>query len=387
MKRTIKAILGAAAVIGGCAVLSACAGTTIDLNEYVITDFSGYNTAGTANARIDFESLCKDYELLDEEGDQMTLLASMGLLAEEVNGKLDKNEELSNGDTVTFEWNDVDTEALKKQFSVNFKFSSIEVPVEGLEEPKPFDPFEYLTVTFEGFSPNGKVNLNRSSDIPFSMAFTASKTEGLKNGETITVTAGGELSELKKACIRQGLLISENEKTYTVEGLSAYVTELRQIPDDVMQKIIRQSEDIIKADCAGWTDNTLDSTENIGCYFFKAKEGFSNNPYNSMFCVFRNVANMSGYTLENQNEITSGKDEYYTYVYFSDFILLPDGTCTVDLSKGTLCDNRCNSTYGYNSYFTWYFYTFNGYNDLDSLFNNVVTPNIATYDYVSTINQ
>ena len=65
-------------------------------------------------------------------------------------------------------------------------------------------------------------------------------------------------------------------------------------------------------------------------------------------------------------------------------MLLEDGTCTTDLSSGELCSNTIESDYGYWDFIAT-FYTFHGYKDLDSLFNDCVTQKIGEYNYENTV--
>lgn len=70
---------------------------------------------------------------------------------------------------------------------------------------------------------------------------------------------------------------------------------------------------------------------------------------------------------------------------YTDPILMPDGTCSVDLSRGNLAYNTFTKSYpggwfGYN-------YTIQGYEELDTLKNKLVTTQIDRYNYEDNISQ
>ena len=80
----------------------------------------------------------------------------------------------------------------------------------------------------------------------------------------------------------------------------------------------------------------------------------------------------------------TGEEVYYTFYRYSDIVIMPDGTCSVDLSSGKITDNRIESDYGYWNWFA-VFYTFDGYKDLDSMFNDCITKKVDKYDYETTV--
>ena len=71
-------------------------------------------------------------------------------------------------------------------------------------------------------------------------------------------------------------------------------------------------------------------------------------------------------------------------------MLLPDGTCSVNLSGVQMPSTysaSVKSAYGKYSWGEVNFYTYTGYADLDSMFNECVTKNIADYTYENTVKQ
>ncbi len=386
MNFKLKQLLASLSIVAGCLLHSGCSSATVNLNDYLIVDYSGYNTVGTASFELDMEQLVIDYaEAFADDSGEFTM-GNLYMLAQEVNGELSESENLSNGDIITFEWEDINTERLKEQYGINFTFENAEYTVEGLDDAKELNLFEYVTVTYEGIAPYGTVKaIMNADDLPSNCYFTADKSRNLKNGDGITLSVV-DYDNLKERYINEGYILSQSEKTYVVEGLTSYALDFASIPADFMDKMLKQADDVIKSSSSGWAkNNSLKSNELIGFYFLTGKDGINVSPYNQLYCVYKMTAEMKGYTLDNQDEVSTGIEEFYTYVRFSDIKILPDGTYSVDMSRAVLCNNICKSSYGYTSYFTWKYYTFYGYNDIDSMFNSCVTQNIGKYDYVSTV--
>lgn len=391
MEKQIKLAFVGTTVLCLCAALSGCGANTINLNDYVDIEFEGYDTVGNALCTIDFEQIIDDNEEafgLDEDSDETDYYKIYTALTKEISGKLDENSSLTNGDVINFEWDDIDTEKLEEKLSVKFKFSDRELTVEGLDEPEEFNPFDFITVNFNGISPNGTISIETNSDIPVhGLRFEASEYETLKNDDKIiiTVNSGDNLTE---SCLRYGMIPTTDEQVYTVEGLPFYADKIAQIPEETKAQMLKQAEDSIRASCSGWADgNSLKRLEHVGDYFLTVKDGFNAKPVNEIFCVYKVTAYIVG-CLESEPEDArsdGGEETYYTYFRYSDIMLLPDGTCSLDLSRGSEANNKVNTNHGYWSWGRFKPYTLYGYKELDSMFNSCVTSKIDKYSYENTV--
>ncbi len=150
---------------------------------------------------------------------------------------------LSNGDTVTLEI-EYDEESAKEA-GIKFTGLKIETQVENLPTAKMFDPFETLTVSFHGVSPNGyiSVDLGYSDDLPYldSSYYVFDKRDGLSNGDTITVTL--EISD--EELMREGFHATKRSQSYTVEGLDEYVVSFESLSDDFVKILKSEAEDTV----------------------------------------------------------------------------------------------------------------------------------------------
>lgn len=384
----IKAVTFSVGLMSCAVVFTGCGEKKVNLNDYLEVSYSGYDTVGTASSRFDIDKMIKDNpEAFGIKGDptDTELLAVEIDLDGVIDGSFSKSSELSNGDSISYVWDISMTDKLSEKYKVEFVYEDKEFEVKSLDEVEEFDPFENLSITFSGISPNGSATVKGSINEVPSMYFQADKTSGLKNGDVVKVSLDCYDDDIEKYCLQYGKVPTALEKEFTVEGLSAYVSAIDEIPEDMQEKMKNQAIDSFTANAAKWADgNTLDSAEFIGYYFLTPKEGFYTSHNNELYCVYKITANLTGFTEDNTEEEQTGQETYYTYYHYSDIMLLDDGTCSVDLSNGSMTSNTFNSKFGsMNFWFSnYYFY---GYNDLDSMFNECVTKKIADCNYESTV--
>lgn len=361
--------------------MTGCGSKTFDVTSTAEISFKGYNGYGTCTLENEYEWINSVLDWYGDSINEMQQAKSEIELMDTVSYEIDKPENLSNGDTVTI---NVKIGSAADDYAFKLTGESITATVEGLKEVEEFDPFENISVVYEGFAPEGTAKIKAESE-DNAIFYEVNKSTGLSNGDKITVTASSKYNMNQYAQLF-GKVFSSAEKEFTVEGLASYASSIDEIPEDAKNKMLSQASDSIKADCASWKEgNSLKSSEFIGYYFLKNKEGFEEEPYNELYCVYKNTANMKGLLRngDGKTEVT-GEEVYYTFYRYSDIVIMPDGTCSVDLSSGKITDNRIESDYGYWNWFA-VFYTFDGYKDLDSMFNDCITKKSDKYDYETTV--
>lgn len=388
--RMIKAVVLSAGLVSCMAVFTGCGAKKVNLNDYLDVSYSGYDTVGVATAEFDYEKMIKDNpEAFGIKGEpsEMELLSIEVALDDVIDGSLSQSTKLSNGDSISYVWDVSMTDSLKEKFNVEFVCENVKVDIKNLDAVEPFDPFENVTVTYGGIAPDGSATVKGSIDDMSGLYFEADKTSGLKNGDTIKVSVKSHSGDVESYCTEYGKIPSELEREFTVEGLSSYVSAIDEISDDMQEKMKNQAMDSITAYTAGWAEgNSLESAEFVGYYFLTPKEGFYSSSNNELYCVYKITANLTGYTEENTEEEQTGQETYYTFYHYSDIMMLEDGTCSVDLSSGYMSNNTVTSKYGNKGFFGGIdAYTYKGYNDLDSMFNECVTKKIADCNYESTV--
>ena len=151
--------------------LTGCGKRKVVLDKYIEFSSEGYDTKGTATVSFDYRKFedeyrkkikfkkkderrkfVKDYSLKSSISDAKLLLSTCVKL------ELDKDSNLSNGDTVSVKF-DCDDELAEEYFGVEFSYSDVEYTVDKLKKVDKFNPFDYIKVTFSGTSPDGRVSI------------------------------------------------------------------------------------------------------------------------------------------------------------------------------------------------------------------------------------
>lgn len=384
-KNLVKAAVVALALSMGTVSMTGCGRTEIDADKYLTVTIDGIDTKGTAEADIDLDKLITDNLEAFELSDSSNLLAFAeveGKVDKYLKGELDKKSDISNGDTVTFKWDKKNAEKLEDKYKIKLKLDDKKINVTDLKVAEEFDPFEHLTVSYEGIAPNAKAVLS-AKELPVSgMSFTCDTKEHLSNGDTITVKFGE--ADCEQKCFDQGYKPTATEKTYTVEGVSSYVQKLEDIPEDAMKKMDEHAQDAFKAHAASkWSaSEKFKEMELIGNYMLTPKDpSITTSDSNHLYFIYKISAE------NGEDEASKQAFTYYYYSGYKNIVLLDDGTCSFDLN--TMEQPKGSAFLGTPSgeAFTVGNYYYQGYKDLDSMFNKLVTANIDKYKYESTVKE
>ncbi len=377
---TLKKIAFAAAAAALAALISGCGRAKVDFNDYLTLECDGYDTVGYADYNFDYERMVNENLQafgLSENAGEMEEMGVYLLIEDYVSGKLDKTDELSNGDTVTYEW-DVNDERLEEVFPIKVTHDNKTLEISGLKEAETFDPFQNLKVTFTGIAPKGEVSISGESGEVSGLNYTADKNTGLSNGDKITVSVDTSSGDINDYCMKYGLIPSVTEKEYTVEGLSSYAATFEDIPEDIRNKMDTNAQDTLKAYVAGkWADpKTFKGMKLIGNYFIYPKDSSLNVSVNNyVYFVYK----VTALNKDDDNKEFS----YYYYSYYTDVMPLDDGTCSYDLSS--MSTPTSSDWFSSGDSFSTGNYRYYGYQDLDSLFSKQVTAKIDKYRYESTV--
>lgn len=310
--------------------------TTIDMKDYLQVSYDGMNTVGTADVDVDWMSL--DEKALANSGN---FLGDSILLEAAMNVEATPTEGLSNGDTVTVSVSC--DESTAERLKLKFVNTSIDYTVSGLPDGVETDVFADLSVTFDGIAPGGTVSLknNSTDDFVKGVSFSADPSNGLSNGDTVTVTAHYN----EQSAVDQLRVVPETTKTYTVSGLDAYVSSYDQLDQDTIDQLTQQSKDTIDTDLLAnsfyymdvayggykdvegnsivFTDVSLQTT-----YFAAAKPDAYTSYNNELVQVFKITA--------TDNQSPDGVTFYYA-VGYHDFVLKGDGSISVKMTDTIDC--------------------------------------------------
>lgn len=370
--RAQKKLIIAIGLLSG-ALLTGCGEKEINLEDYLSVTYSGPN--GYATANVDFDYLSFGDAIAENSKNETMSLIEIGIAADNVTIDNDASENLSNNDTftVTFNWD----ASKAKELGLKYIGKEKTYTVEGLEDVTEIDPFQDVTIEYSGTAPAGKADVKNNSSDSFlsTLRYSASKTSELSNGDKIVVKI--DTSDVEQKALENNYVLTQTEKEYVVEGLPYYVSVLSDIPDEMMEKMKKQTEDVIDAGAAEWNkeNEILNGKEFLGNYLLIKKDSKLYGDNNYCYCIYKINATCEGEEFS-----------YYYYVGFKDIIILEDGQCSVDLTNNI--KPYGNAFWGHVSgeaFLMGSNHYYIGYQDLDSMFNNCVTKNIDDYTYESTV--
>ena len=313
----------------------------INLNKYITITADGYENVGNAYFEFDLNKFEEDYAgkiKMPEnyhgsgygfwEYDEKQSIEAMLLDDCVKDVYFDKNTNLKNGDEITLSM-DINNTIATEYYNVELEFTDMKYTVEGLKEPSEFNPFDYISVSFDGTSPNGKVTIEPNYDIPEMQylfivldgkdSFTES---GLKNGDSVTVSVSHMMDESWFAQ-QYGEILSQTDKSYTVEGLPEYLDDVSLIPQDLYNQMNQQLLDYFNSYCAtNWEDHESASLELLGTYLLNAKPGKNLDYNNRLYFVYK-----VEYSNKDISDFT-----YYWYGEFMNITIDSDGKVDVDLN-------------------------------------------------------
>ncbi len=205
-------------------LLSACGATEqYSVKDFANVEISGYSDHGRVTVEVDDSAIALIYA--DGTKDKTTAERFGESFVFEYDGKDDDNYYFCNGDILTV-YVTYD-ESLAEALDIHIEDSSFEITVNGLEDKSEVSPFDGLSVTFNGVSPYGTVQIDKSNCLQYvkdNVTFTCNSYD-LSNGDKIVVTAEFD-SEIAE---RNGYIFTENTKRYTVVGLSKYASSLSSV--------------------------------------------------------------------------------------------------------------------------------------------------------------
>ena len=382
---------------------------TIDVSKYMTLSADGYNTVGKLNISFDTEKLEKDYgkqittrfkkqmkNLKDDTYGLSSLTASLydgyetDLFAETcATGSADKTKNLSNGDVVTYTWDDNSDEA-EEAFGVKVKYSDITYTVSGLASVNTFDAFDGVDVEFSGISPDGRATVNSlpTAAEAQGLYYTLDENSGLSNGATVTLTVHSNRDDFSDCIDKYGAMPQATEKTFTVEGLNEYVTSADTLSDSVLVSLQNQAEDVFKSYAAQRFSNgqTFKGMTYLGNYILTPKNKDSWGDKDRIVLAYQ-VTVHHDYTSE-LNTTYDADDSFFWYITFNNVSKDADGNIASGLNDYDTPTTFVKIDSGVQKYSfsssteTWEYY---GYASLDSLYNAAVNQYVENYNHQDNV--
>ena len=405
----VLAPIAAAAVIAAGGWAFANRTPTIDVSKYMTLSADGYNTVGKLNISFDTEKLEKDYgkqiatrfkkqmkNLKDDTYGLSSLTASLydgyetDLFAETcATGSADKTKNLSNGDVVTYTWDDNSDEA-EEAFGVKVKYTDITYTVSGLASVNTFDAFDGVDVEFSGISPDGRATVNSLPTAAEAQGLynTLDENSGLPNGDTVTLTVHSNRDDFSDCIDKYGAMPQATEKTFTVEGLNEYVTSADTLSDSVLVSLQNQAEDVFKSYAAQRFSNgqTFKGMTYLGNYILTPKNKDSWGDKDRIVLAYQ-VTVHHDYTSE-LNTTYDADDSFFWYITFNNVSKDADGNIASGLNDYDTPTTFVKIDSGVQKYSfsssteTWEYY---GYASLDSLYNAAVNQYVENYNHQDNV--
>ena len=382
---------------------------TIDVSKYMTLSADGYNTVGKLNIDFDTDKLEQDYgkqittrfkkqmkNLKDDTFGLSSLTASLydgyeaDLFAETcATGSADKTKNLSNGDVVTYTWDDNSDEA-EEAFGVKVKYTDITYTVSGLASVNTFDAFDGVDVEFSGISPDGRATVNSlpTAAEAQGLYYTLDENSGLSNGDTVTLTVHSNRDDFSDCIDKYGAMPQATEKTFTVEGLNEYVTSADTLSDSVLVSLQNQAEDVFKSYAAQRFSNgqTFKGMTYLGNYILTPKNKDSWGDKNRITLAYQ-VTVHHDYTSE-LNTTYDADDSFFWYITFNNVSKdandnIASGLNDYDTPTTFVKIDSGVQKYSFSSSTkTWEYY---GYTSLDSLYNAAVNQYVENYNHQDNV--
>ncbi len=382
---------------------------TIDVSKYMTLSADGYNTVGKLNIDFDTDKLEQDYgkqittrfkkqmkNLKDDTFGLSSLTASLydgyeaDLFAETcATGSADKTKNLSNGDVVTYTWDDNSDEA-EEAFGVKVKYTDITYTVSGLASVNTFDAFDGVDVEFSGISPDGRATVNSlpTAAEAQGLYYTLDENSGLSNGDTVTLTVHSNRDDFSDCIDKYGAMPQATEKTFTVEGLNEYVTSADTLSDSVLVSLQNQAEDVFKSYAAQRFSNgqTFKGMTYLGNYILTPKDKDSWGDKDRIVLAYQ-VTVHHDYTSE-LNTTYDADDSFFWYITFNNVSKDADGNIASGLNDYDTPTTFVKIDSGVQKYSfsssteTWEYY---GYASLDNLYNAAVNQYVENYNHQDNV--
>lgn len=245
--RKVRILLSTAVML---LVLSLCGCgkkvVTYTTEDYISVSVSGVNGEGRLSVQTGSDEFFQkvNNDVFEGKASEIDLASMTVNIAAYAEYNVSSSENLSNGDTVTITMS-ADNESLR-ELGLEFALDEYVYTVSGLAEPQELDVWTGLDVTFTGISPDGSAEAVYNGSDPFvkeNVRYIIDSAWGLSNGDTVKVTASCSQSVLDE----NNYVLSETEKTFTVEGLSFYPADLNGYDlsdiDDTLMELARKKAD------------------------------------------------------------------------------------------------------------------------------------------------
>lgn len=346
---------------------------TVNAADYISVDFSGYDTIGEASVYMDYDGFCG--AVIDAMGIPEELLsyehyAKAENLYSGIQMRVEPDEGLSNGDSVLVRINF--DKALAKEAGVILDFDVYEEEVQGLNELKRYDIFDYLELQYSGVSGYASLQYENSAEIAGlnNVNFNVDRLNYLRIGDEITFNVDDY--SVDYLLNNYGIILETTEKTYKVgeADIAKYIDDVDDISRELINDMRANADEIIKSRFSYYWDGELSDVEYQGMYLLTPSE---TNPYigNYAFIIYKGTVNFNSnnyWSWYDYEEEEREPVEVYLPVEIDNLIQDIDGTQRFD--GGGLLWNYSDDDSGVP-----------GYIREEELFNQIINANKENFEW------
>lgn len=316
---------------------------TISVKDYLKTEFYGYDGAGYLEIGVDTEKLLADMTEKYPEGRNGYTPEDIAYYVEDYirysfSLSSDYSEGLSNGDVVQIyaDYDGYEENPYISYVGIIPEGGEISVTVENLEIPQEVDIMDAIIVNFSGIAPNVYVDAEINYDNPLNDFIDYDSFYNIPdrivghNGTTLDIT----LEYYAEDALRNGYLITNNQRTYEVSGLETYDYTLADVNDERLRDLIEATTNEYYYIAMDETNNLINNTSGSGIIKWdqttvtltKVLKYYADSAYsynNRTFFVYEVT-----FPVLYQNGSTTNHTVYALY-YFNDAVEGVDGTLTI----------------------------------------------------------
>lgn len=367
-KKLVAAIIAVVVVIiAGLVAKNTVFAPKIDLEECLLVDVTGFDGAGRLEIDIDYDTLMWEISDMNDNisDDKINELVSS------ISFEPSEDENLSNGQEITIKLKY--NSKLAARSKIKIASDEWTYTVEGLEEVKEVDPFEYVDVTFNGTAPTVEATYS-AKQVPDlgTLDYEFDIKEGLSNGDVVTLSCVSNEENI----VGKGYKLTSTTKTYTVENMAEYVTDPATISGDYLTNLQDIAIEMVNEDVEGLDEFEFATSTPVyeGLVVSSPKTFSTYGEKNQVFLIYS--ATVAG-GKEDFEEMT-----FYFPIKFNDVEIMADGTMSY---------SRCDKAY----YLSNILYdnnnrVFPGYDDATLMYSEKISNsnnNIVMSDGLSEILQ
>lgn len=233
-RRKLIAIIGTAVCMCAVIIAGMLARKYVDVEQYVVYEYSGANGYASVSCSIDKEKLYND---LSYNETSLELLSVYQQFVDSIK-VMTAQTDLANGDvlyiSVDYDKDVADAAAL------NVGNTRYETRVSGISDGEQIDLFDGIEVTFAGISPEAIISIENKWEDEFleGLEFTADKSTGIAVNDTVTVTCNTD----EKTLARYGYVAGDYKREYRADKLSSYAANTDKLGEDMLYRLEKETE-------------------------------------------------------------------------------------------------------------------------------------------------